>query len=228
MMTGLILLTVSFGAQAATLEEGGSYASGSVVEVSKYDVHFTIPEGWQARGLSDQAIELSPGTEGVVEEIRFYPDQDVFDFDHTMQRNPLLMQNNRMYIKAAGYNERVTSSGVSYTLQGMKNGQPLSGLYAIRSLPYLDMSFTKMLVAPSYAWNAPRDQRSIALLQRVNNIDHALIDQAEERKAALEAKRARERASSSSSSDGSSGNIGTTSSGQEFFAAPGISGCPGC
>jgi len=47
----------------------------------------------------------------------------------------------------------------------------------MRPLDSLSMSYTSMLFASTDAWNAPRDQRSMAILQKSGNIEMALIEQ---------------------------------------------------
>jgi hypothetical protein len=105
------------------------------------------------------------------------PLQNVNDFDRKMQQNPVIIQDSNLSIQAASYTERPSQAGVAYTLQGNAGGRALTGIYSMRPLDSLSMSYTSMLFASTDAWNAPRDQRSMAILQKSGDIEMALIEQ---------------------------------------------------
>ncbi|RLL50798.1 hypothetical protein D8Y20_10965 [Mariprofundus sp. EBB-1] len=181
-VVGCMSLFISGVAQAETLRQGGSYPAGSIVELSQFGgAHFTIPNEWRAEGQGPNRISLFPPMGHAVQVMEFMPVQNVRTFDLNMQRNQVLIQQANTFVKAVNYQEAPSDAGVVYNLQGKSNGQEVAGMYVMRPLSNLGMSYTKMFIAPSSEWFA-NDLQMMQVMRRLGEIDNALIAQAKDRK----------------------------------------------
>jgi len=246
---GLWALWAAPVAQAETLRQGGHYAAGSTVEVTKYGASFTIPSQWRGVGQSSDMIMLLPSRGESVQFMQFFASQNIFEFDRKLQRNAVLVNDHNTFVQVSAYSGPVEKGYASYRIQGQSKGKPLAGSYVAGDLgPF--MSYTRLLVMPAYEWqlwNGNAGPQLHTIIEQSFAIENALIAQAKQRKqaktlAARQAERAKKssasRASSSSStgrssehfSDGPDGQgyIGTSSDGCQILSFPGMPSFNSC